>query len=62
MALTTDDIDGLKELLEKTEEFTSDIFDWVAPLGHQSQLGQLYSFRQAIADKIQELEAQSDDA
>ena len=53
--MTEKDIDALKALLIKSEEFTQEIFDWVGPLKKQYMLNVIYDFQMAIEDKITEL-------
>lgn len=61
MALNKTDLDGLEKLLEKSNEFSSLIFDWIAPLNELSLLGRLYDFKATIEAKIAELKALEDE-
>ena len=62
MALTTDDLEGLDDLEEKTTEFIQLVFDWILPLHHQHLLAELYDFRRRIdeARKLLEQEAKNE--
>ena len=55
MTLKPSDIEDLQDLAEKTGEFTSLIFDWVAPLKSTYLLSHMYDFKTTIENKIQEL-------
>ena len=59
MSLHHNDIKGLEDLLEQSEQFTQDIFDWVAPLNQRHMLGQMYDFRTAIESKIAQLKQEA---
>jgi len=61
MALKKDDIDGLEELLQKSEAFSLLIFDWVAPLKHHHLLGEMYDFRTSIETELKRLKELPDD-
>lgn len=50
----------LKSLLKKADDFTLEIFDWVFMLEHQEILGQMYTFKDKIKDKIKEIENNND--
>ena len=50
----SDNIEGLERLLEKTEEFTQEAFDWVIFLGKASFLQELYDFKSLIEFRIKE--------
>ncbi|MGR3179806.1 MAG: hypothetical protein ACUZ8E_17340 [Candidatus Anammoxibacter sp.] len=50
----------LKSLLKKADDFTLEIFDWVLMLEHQEILGQMYTFKDKIKDKIKALENETD--
>lgn len=56
MSLDKKDLQGLRDLNEKTKEFISNIFDWVAPLDRQDLLEKMYTFKGEIEKKIDELE------
>lgn len=56
MPLTTKDIDGLIKMISETERFTSMIFDWVSPLGHQTLLEKLYSLQRTANEELQRLQ------
>ena len=57
--LTPDDIDGLRDLQEKTDAFTSLVFDWVAPLNRRDLLAMLYDFKSTIDESLEKLEAEN---
>lgn len=59
--MTKADIEGLEELLKKSDQYVLDVFDWVAPLNEHSLLGRLYDFRAGIEAKITELKALPDE-
>jgi len=59
--LTPDDLDGLRDLQEKTDEFTQLIFDWVSSLNRVDVLHMLYDFKTSITEKIETLEAEDND-
>ena len=44
----------LRELAEKVEQFTSDVFDWVRVLGREKFLGHLYDLRARIDELMKE--------
>lgn len=56
MTLNKSDLEGLKELKQKADDFTSAIFDWVAPLDQRGVLSTMYDFKSVIEKKIEELE------
>lgn len=55
MTLTREDIDRLSGLKEKTEDFISEIFNFVGPLNQHDFLDNIYSFKAAIEYKIKYL-------
>jgi len=50
--MTQDDREGLERLLEKTEKFTSEVFDWVSYLGRVDVLHMLYDLKDDIEQKL----------
>lgn len=61
MTLTKRDIEGLEKLLEQSDEYTSVIFDWVAPLDQRHLLGHLYDFKSKIEAQIAALKKEEAD-
>ena len=53
-----EDIVGLMELREKSEQFTQDIFDWVRCIGDVAMLDRMYEFRSNIDKKINQLKGE----
>jgi hypothetical protein len=60
MALNREDIDGLKELDEKTSEYIQLLFDWVSPLRQHALLDalleKLYGLQFEIEQAIEKIE------
>jgi hypothetical protein len=56
--LTDRDKEGLEDLISKTEDFISLVFDWVAPLNQRHMLGELYDFKRQAEDALNELGAE----
>lgn len=54
--LTKKDAKDLRIFREKVDSFTSSLFDWAAPLEKSDLLGAMYSFREFLTKKIEELE------
>ncbi len=62
MPLEKTDLEHLERLLDKTEAFIGDIFDWVWPLRETRQLPNLYAFRASIEEAITELKTRPEEA
>lgn len=56
MALNTEDVGALKNLNEKTEEYTQLLFDWVSPLGQHGLLEKMYNLQFEIEKTIEKLQ------
>lgn len=56
MTLKKSDIEGLQGLLQTTQTFWGEAYDWVAALDCRDFLGQIESFQQSIEAKIEVLE------
>lgn len=50
--MTQQEHDDLLELLNKTDNFISEVFDWVSTLQHQHILGHLYDLKNSIQEKL----------
>jgi hypothetical protein len=60
MSLSAQDLDGLRDLQAKADEFTQAVFDWVAPLDQRHLLSHLYDFKARIDEAVKEIEAGND--
>lgn len=58
---TTEQIKQYKHILDASENFVQEIFDWVRPLGQAQMLNHMFDFRYAVKQKIKELERQRRD-